>query len=188
MNAGLTRIIDTKSPVAGEVDQRDFRDAMSRFATGVAIVTTVDEQNGPVGVTISSVTSLSLDPPLVLWSIGLGAYSLPAFRRAGEFALNFLPADKWELCEQFARPATDKFRHVTWHRNSRGVPLLDGMLAHVSCTTWRRYPGGDHEIFVGRVRSVRMFPGEPLVIFGGERGRQLPPEVQRADCCSRSDA
>lgn len=169
MSGGVTKSADTDVTSAGEVDERAFRDAMSRFATGVAVATTIDHRGAPVGVTISSMASLSLDPPLVLWNMALRAYSLAAFRRAGVFALNLLPADGWSLCERFSRPAIDKFRDVAWRPDSAGVPLLDGMLAHVSCTTWRRYPGGDHEIFVGRVRSIEVFEGEPLVVFRSAR-------------------
>lgn len=163
----MSREVDFSPVETPEIDEREFRRALSRFATGIAIVTTTDEDGQPVGTTINSFSSVSLDPPLVLWSMGLTAYSLKAFRRAGAFAINVLPADKQTLCRQFAKPAADKFSGVDYQLDAFGQPVLEGMLAHISCTTWRRYPGGDHEIFVGRVRSLQMSDGQPLVHYCG---------------------
>lgn len=160
------------------VDQRIFRDAMSRFATGVAVVTTIDGDSRPVGVTVNSLTSVSLDPPLLLWTLGLRAYSLPIFRHSGVFAVNILPADAWETCLQFARPGADKFDGIPWTSDPAGLPLIGGALAHLICTTWRRYPGGDHEIFVGQVERVHIADGTPLVLF---QGRPAPLEESPPD-------
>jgi flavin reductase (DIM6/NTAB) family NADH-FMN oxidoreductase RutF len=155
------------SPVGPQIDKRDFKDVLSRFATGIAVATATDQDGKPIGMTINSFSSVSLDPPLVLWSIGLAAHSLPAFRRAGAFAINVLPSDKQHLCQQFATASADKFSGVDYLLDDYGLPLLAGMLAHLTCTTWRRYPGGDHEIFVGQVRSLQVGTGEPLVLYRG---------------------
>ena len=149
------------------VSERAFRDVMGRFATGVAVITTVDADGTPVGMTVNSLSSVSLDPPLLLWSLGLSAPSLPVFRQAGMFAVNILPSDQEHLCHQFAQPADDKFRGVAYRRDRDGLPLLDGAVAQIVCSTWRRYPGGDHEIFLGRVRAVRAWDHDPLVYFRG---------------------
>lgn len=175
MNTAMSRRLDLGESASPTVDIRAFKNTMSQFATGVAIVTTRDETGAPVGITINSLTSLSLDPPLLLWNLGLKAYSLALFRRAGMFAVNFLPKDRWDLCEQFARPSVDKFKGVAWSPDAYGLPLLDGMLAHVSCSTWRRYPGGDHEIFIGRVLSLASHGGSPLVIHRGQPVMVTPP-------------
>lgn len=140
---------------------------MARFATGVAVVTTRDTAGRPVGVTINSLSSVSLEPPLLLWSLALKAPSLESFRQSGMFAVNILPRSQDDLCRQFATPAPDKFRGVRYTTDSNGLPLLDGVLAQIVCRTWARYPGGDHEIIVGHVESIRLAEGEPLVFFRG---------------------
>lgn len=149
------------------IDSRLFRDAMARFATGVAVVTTRDTTGRPVGVTINSLSSVSLEPPLLLWSLALKAPSLEAFRQSGLFAVNILPGSRDDLCRQFATPAPDKFRGVRYTVDCHGLPLLDDVLAQLVCRTWARYPGGDHEIFVGQVEDIRIAEGEPLVFFRG---------------------
>ncbi len=149
------------------VSERAFRDVMGRFATGVSVITTVGQDGTPVGMTVSSLSSVSLDPPLLLWSLRLSAPSLPTFRQAGKFAVNILPSDQEHLCRQFAQPAADKFRGVAYSRDDDGLPLLDGAVAQIVCSTWRRYPGGDHEIFLGRVRAVRAWDHDPLVYYRG---------------------
>lgn len=189
VSTGVGKKLDSVVSLEDELDERIFRDAMSRFATGVAVVTTIDEYGAPVGVTINSLTSVSLDPPLVLWTLALRAHSLPAFRRAGAFAVNLLPADSWDVCTRFARAGADKFAGVKWARDPEGLPVLDGALAHLACATWRRYPGGDHEILVGRVRRVSVFEGSPLILFrgkpvlGGESG-SMPAAATQAGAAS----
>lgn len=158
---------DAQEGTQTPIDERAFRDVMGRFATGVTVVTTVAHDGAPVGVTVNSFSSVSLDPPLVLWSLGLRAPSLPAFRRAGRFAVNILPGTQQHLCEQFARPSPDKFSGVAYRRDANGLPLLDGAVAQIICSTWRRYPGGDHEIFLGRVQALRAWDHDPLVFYRG---------------------
>ena len=170
----MNRQVDFSPVELPQIDEREFRNVLSRFATGIAVVTTTDQDGNPIGTTINSFSSVSLDPPLVLWSMGLAAYSLPAFRRAGAFAINFLPSDKQHLSQKFATPSASKFSGVDYQLDALGLPLLDGMLAYISCTTWRRYPGGDHEIFIGRVRALKIGDGDPLVLYRGGLSSLLP--------------
>jgi flavin reductase (DIM6/NTAB) family NADH-FMN oxidoreductase RutF len=153
------------------VDPLEFRRVMGRFATGVAIVTTTDAEGAPLGITVNSLSSVSLDPPLLLWSIDQRASSLGAFRARGAFAVNLLPVGAAELCRRFSRSGIDRFAGVPWEVGPLGLPLLQGMTAHLCCRTWARHPGGDHEIIVGEVRHVRGWDAEPLVFHLGQLTR-----------------
>jgi flavin reductase (DIM6/NTAB) family NADH-FMN oxidoreductase RutF len=154
----------------------ELRRAMSRWATGVAVVTTVDGDGAPVGITVNSLTSVSLEPPLVLWSIDLRASCLPAFRAGEAFAVNLLPAGAGELCRRFSRRDADRFAGVPYELGPLGVPLLQGMLGHLCCRVWARHPGGDHEIVVGEVAFARGWDGDPLLFHQGRLQRlgQVP--------------
>jgi flavin reductase (DIM6/NTAB) family NADH-FMN oxidoreductase RutF len=132
-----------------------FRDAISHLATGVTVVTSVGADGEPVGTTASAVTSLSLDPPLVLVCFDRASHTLHAVRAHGAFAVNVLAAPQRHLSANFARrglaAAWDGVRH---RRGPTGSPRLDGVLAALECTVEHRIPGGDHEIIIGRVREV----------------------------------
>ena len=175
---------DVQDDAQSSIDERAFRDVMGRFATGVTVVTTAAHDGAPVGVTVNSFSSVSLDPPLVLWSLGLRAPSLPAFRGSGRFAVNILPNTHRHLCEQFARPSADKFSGVAYRRDENGLPLLDGAVAQIICSTWRRYPGGDHEIFVGRVQALRAWDHDPLVFYRGRASTLRPLSESEDDVSS----
>lgn len=149
------------------VDERQVREVMGSFATGVAVVTTLGEDGGPVGVTVNSFTSLSLDPPLVLWSLSLEAPSLSAFRSHESFAVNILAEDQDHLCVQFATPAQDKFAGVPFRPGLAGVPLIEGVVAQIECRVFARHPGGDHEIFLGEIFSLRAEDRAPLIVHRG---------------------
>jgi flavin reductase (DIM6/NTAB) family NADH-FMN oxidoreductase RutF len=132
-----------------------FRDAIGHFATGVTVVTSVGTDGEPVGTTASAVTSLSLDPPLVLVCFDRASQTLEAVRAHGAFVVNVLAAPQRHLSANFARrglaAAWDGVRH---RRGPTGSPRLEGVLAALECTVEHRLPGGDHEIVVGRVREV----------------------------------
>lgn len=152
---------------------------LGSFATGVAVVTTQGEDGAPVGVTVNSFNSVSLDPPLVLWSLSLRAPSLRAFRSHDYFAVNILAADQERLCMQFAKPAADKFAGVAFAAGRSGVPLIGGAAATLECSTYARYPGGDHEIYLGEILSLHAEAREPLVLHRGAFKRfdpTWPPE------------
>jgi flavin reductase (DIM6/NTAB) family NADH-FMN oxidoreductase RutF len=155
---------------AAGVSAAEFRDAMGHFATGVAVVTSVDTDGKPVGTTANAVTSLSLDPPLVIVCFDRGSLTLRAVRGHGAFVVNVLAAPQQHLSRNFARrglaAAWDGIQH---RRGPTGSPRLEDVLAVLECTVEHALPGGDHEIIVGRVRHVETstHPGGPLVFFRG---------------------
>lgn len=153
--------------VADRVDRRDFRRALGQFATGVTVVTARTPDGRRVGVTVNSFSSVSLDPPLVLWSLSRQAPSLADFTHAAYFAINVLSANQHHLSRQFSTPLPDKFSGVEFSEGSAGVPLLSGVNAHFVCRNVRQYDGGDHIIFLGEVEDYKYTDGEPLVFHSG---------------------
>ena len=147
-------------------DPRAFRTALGKFATGVTIVTARDADGQPVGMTANSFNSVSLDPPLVLWSVDRHALSAPAFRAAERFAIHVLADDQADLSNRFARKGEDKFAGLDWAW-SDGVPRLSGALATFECSTRAVHEGGDHEIIVGRVERFAARDGDGLVFAAG---------------------
>ena len=158
-------------PADAPLDAAAFRAALGCFPTGVAVVTTLSPEGAPLGLTISSFNSVSMEPPLVLWSIGLKNGSLPAFRAAGGFAINVLTARQTELPRIFSTPVADRFAEVDWRPGLGGLPVLEGAAAVFECRTWARHDGGDHEIFLGEVLRIESGDAVPLV-FG--KGRLVP--------------
>lgn len=149
-------------------DPHAFRNALGQFATGVTIVTTTDAQGNPVGVTASSFNSVSLDPPLILWSLAKTANSMPAYETSGGFNVHVLAAHQSELSNQFARPSDDKFEGVTWEACDQGFPQLPEFAALFRCKTHYQYEGGDHIIFVGEVIDY-VAHALPVLVFHGGR-------------------
>jgi 3-hydroxy-9,10-secoandrosta-1,3,5(10)-triene-9,17-dione monooxygenase reductase component len=143
-----------------------YRSVMGAFPTGVTVITAAAGE-GRCGVTASSFNTVSLDPPLILWSLGLKSPSLEMFRSADHFAVNILGAAQKDIALQFARPAADKFAGIATFSGVTGAPLIRGALAHVECRVWARYPGGDHEIMLGEVVALARGAGDPLVFSGG---------------------
>ena len=149
--------------------QRRFRDAMGSFPTGVTVVT-ANGPTGPAGLTTNAVTSLSLDPVLLLVCFDNGSRTLPVVRDSGRFAVNVLRAGQGDVAKVFAskRVAKEKFAAAT-HTEAHGVPVLDGALAWLVCELRELIPGGDHTIGIGAVTELDFDPaGEPLVFFRGE--------------------
>ncbi|GLX11326.1 flavin reductase family protein [Microbispora sp. NBRC 16548] len=146
---------------------RSLREALGQFATGVAVVTTATPNGERAGVTVNSFSSVSLDPPLVLWCLSDRAPSAPVFLRAGRFAVNILAAGQDELSRRFATPAPDKFAGVDVLATPTGLPMLAGTLATFSCRTVTVHAGGDHHIFVGEVEHHQRSGGEPLLFHSG---------------------
>jgi len=154
-------------PVANPADMRA---TLANFATGVAVISTTDPQGRPFGMTVNSFNAVSLDPPLVLWSLGLRAQSLPIWRAARGFAVNILSADQEPLCRRFSSRVEDRFAEVDWQPGLDGLPLLHGAVATFECRYWARYPGGDHEIMVGEVIACQRSDMAPLVYCQGRLG------------------
>jgi flavin reductase (DIM6/NTAB) family NADH-FMN oxidoreductase RutF len=152
-----------------------FRAALGMFATGVTIVTARNASGAPIGLTANSFNSVSLDPPLVLWSLSREAGSMPHFSRGSHYAIHILAADQRELAERFSRKDGDRFAGVAFHEGSAGAPLLDGAAAIFECFNRSRYAEGDHVIFVGEVEHCRHRPGAmPLIFHGGRYFTELP--------------
>lgn len=153
------------------IDSAGFRNALGRFATGVTIVTTVDEAGGRFGVTANSYNSVSLDPPLVLWSLAKASLSMEAFRQSKAFAVHVLGAHQEELARRFASRGHDKFADLDTHAGFGGVPLFDDCVAHFECVTENCFEGGDHVIFLGRVVNFKARDHEPLLFHRGSFAR-----------------
>lgn len=155
-------------------DQARFRQALGRFATGVAVVTGLAEDGAKLAITVSSFNSVSLVPPLILFSIARRANSFPAWQAAQHYAVNVLSEEQEALSDRFARPHPGKWEGVETVAGRHGLPILKGALAVLECVAHARHDGGDHEIFVGRVEDLLIAggPARPLVFFSG-RYRQL---------------
>ncbi|WP_077488164.1 flavin reductase [Sinomonas mesophila] len=148
-------------------DVRDFRSALGQFATGVTVVTTRSADGSRVGMTANSFTSVSMDPPLVLWCPSKRAPSLGDFEASTHFAINILASDQHVLSRQFATPAEDKFAGVRCAEGVSGVPLIEGAVATFQCRTVARHDAGDHVVYIGQVEEYTNRGGEPLVFHGG---------------------
>lgn len=154
-------------------DPRDFRNALGLFATGVTIVTTKTSAGEPIGLTANSFSSVSLSPPLVLWSLSLRSPNLPNFLQATHFAINVLAHDQIPLSQRFSKPMPRKFEGVAHGFGAHGMPLLDGAAAQFECRTEARHYSGDHVIFIGHVLHYRYADRAPL---GYCRGRYVAIE------------
>lgn len=147
----------------------EFRAALGMFATGVTVVTARDARGHCVGLTANSFNSVSLSPPLVLWSLARAAGSMAAFRAGSHYAVNILSADQQPLATQFSSPCQDRFAGVAFALGASGAPLLAGAVAHFECFNRSRYDEGDHVIFVGEVERCSHRPGaSPLLFHGGK--------------------
>lgn len=149
-------------------DLRTFRETLGLFVTGVTIITTRDEQGVPIGITANSFNSVSLDPPLILWSVGLSALSLKAFSDADHFAVHILRDDQAELSQRFATSGSDKFRELNVEEGLGNAPLLPDCAACLECSLFAKYPAGDHVLFIAKVERLSSDPDSmPLVYHGG---------------------
>lgn len=146
-------------------DPAAFRQLLGHFATGVAVVTTLDSLGRPAGMTASALSSVSLDPPLLLVCVGHEAEFHTALSAAPRFAINVLAADQEHLSRRFAEKGGDHFAGVAHRAGPGGVPLLDGAAAHVYCDRWGRHEAGDHTVFFGLVTGGETFDRPPLLYF-----------------------
>ncbi len=156
-------------PSTPSFSKPEFKAALSMFATGVTIVTAKTASGQLVGLTANSFNSVSLTPPLVLWSLGKSASSMEAFSAGSHYAINILGADQQDLAKQFASQSADRFSGVPFSSGISGAPLLDGAIATFECFNRSRYDEGDHVIFVGEVEhcSHRAL-ASPLLFHGGK--------------------
>ena len=147
------------------VNERDLRSTLGNFATGVTVVTALATDGEPVGVTISSFNSVSLDPPLILWSLSLNSSSIETFRNASHYSVNILSADQRALSDRFASRGDNHFSDLKVIQGLGGAPLIEGCCAWFECTSEAQYPGGDHLILVGRIERFSQGAATTPLIF-----------------------
>ncbi|MSQ70646.1 MAG: flavin reductase [Betaproteobacteria bacterium] len=163
--------VDPRQPAV--FDSREFRNALGCFATGVCVMTTRRADGKREGLTVNSFSSVSLNPPMVLWSLARKATSLPAFRDAEFFAINVLAIDQQAISDHFARPAPDKFADIgnLLTEGVGGLPLIEGASARFQCRNQFQNYGGDHVILIGTVEKFEHWPREPLLFHRGKYAR-----------------
>lgn len=154
-------------------DQRILRNALGSFATGVTVVTTRAADGKDIGRTANSFSSVSLDPPMILWSLAKTSSSFEDFRQAGHFAVHILSADQSDISGLFASKKEDKFEGLAVERGEDRIPLLKHCAARFECRTAYQYEGGDHIIFVGEIIGFEHSSTPPLVFHGGQYGRLI---------------
>jgi 3-hydroxy-9,10-secoandrosta-1,3,5(10)-triene-9,17-dione monooxygenase reductase component len=170
-----TQVEPTKTGPA--FDGRALRDAFGSFATGVTIVTTAGPDKVDIGLTANSFSSVSLDPPMVLWSLARTSLNMDAFRNSGHFAVHILSADQEALSGRFASKGIDRFEGLAPERGPDGIPLLQDCMARFTCKLAYQYEGGDHVIFVGEIVEFSHSARKPLVFHGGRYGMLLPKQA-----------
>ncbi len=170
--------MNTSSPraAAPAFDAAQFRQALSQFATGVTVITTRLADGSFRGLTASSFNSVSLTPPLVLWSLSGNANSMPIFTGNSHYVINVLSAGQAELAERFSRRGEDPFAVTDYELSRTGQPILTGACAWFECHNRSRYPEGDHVIFVGEVEECAVHPQAALLFHGGRFGSTLQVE------------
>lgn len=173
--------IDAAQPGLGKpapaFDGRALRDAFGSFATGVTIVTTSGPGGVDIGLTANSFSSVSLDPPMVLWSLARTSLNMDAFRNSGHFAVHILSADQETLSGRFASKGVDRFAGLALDRGPDDIPMLQDCMARFACKLAYQYEGGDHVIFVGEIVDFSHSAQKPLVFHGGRYGMLLPKQT-----------
>jgi flavin reductase (DIM6/NTAB) family NADH-FMN oxidoreductase RutF len=161
------------------IDPRDFRNALGSYATGVTIITAAAPDGKPYGLTCNSFASVSLNPPLVLWSLVVYSSSLTVFQNASHFTVNVLGASQQALANKFAKSSDDKFTGVDWTPGLGNAPILAEGVANFQCRSVNRYYGGDHVIFLGAVEAYAYNAKEPLLFAQGTYGRFLVDDKRK---------
>ena len=149
-------------------DSKFLRKTLGKYSTGVTVVTSIDNDRNPIGMTVNSFTSVSLLPALVLWCIDKKQPSYNSFMNAEGYAVNILSKDQNDICYKFASQLDNKFENVDWKISENGFPLVKNSLAWFDCKKWNYYAGGDHQILVGEVTSFDSFELEPLTYWNGQ--------------------
>ncbi len=147
---------------------RDLRNALGNFATGITVITALDENNEPKGMTANSFSSVSLEPPLVSWCVGRESRLFDLFQTTTHFAVNILHSGQQSVSQLFANPDENKFEQTPWHKGINGLPLLDDCRCQFQCEIVHRYSGGDHCILIGRILDFTSQPMDPLIFHGGK--------------------
>ncbi|OAF01160.1 nitrilotriacetate monooxygenase [Bradyrhizobium centrolobii] len=161
------------------IDPRDFRNALGTYATGVTIITAAAPDGKPYGLTCNSFASVSLNPPLVLWSLVVYSSSLTVFQNASHFTVNVLGASQQALANKFANSSDDKFTGVDWTPGLGNAPVLTESVANFQCRSVNRYYGGDHVIFLGAVEAYAYNSKESLLFARGTYGRFITDDERK---------
>lgn len=173
--------------ISSNADQGRFRDTVGHYASGITIITGHDSQ-GPIGFTCQSFYSVSVDPPLVSFSVMKTSTTYPRIRDTGTFAVNILAAGQETVSNQFARRGTDKWTGISWRSTRRNSPVLDGSLAWLDCTVYAEHDAGDHIIVVGHVTELgapQARQPDPLIYYKGQYRTTKPASAQQAADSSR---
>jgi len=165
---------DDRAAAAVAFTDREFRDALAQFATGVTVICAPGPPGRYVGFTANSFNSVSLDPPLVLWSLRRRAADLAYFEHAARYVINVLAHDQVELARRFSRPHADHFGGVAYRLGVAGAPLIEGCVATFECRHHERHVAGDHLLFIGRVETCTRTKGRGLVFHHGRYGTTHP--------------
>ena len=148
-----------------------YKEVMGNYPTGVTVVTAFDQNKKPVGLTVNSFTSVSLEPLLILWSIDKRARSYEDFMQVEKFSVNLLDADQGDLCTLFSSKVDDRFNHCDWEVSALNLPILPSALGILQCRTFNKVEAGDHVIIIGEVLDIQKSVSEPLLyhkrIIGG---------------------
>ncbi len=177
----MTTPAPAASPDCGSPQKPDLRHAFGRFATGIAVITTLDEQGAPYGLTVNSFTSVSMAPPMISWNVIRGSRAHAVIRHAGRFVVNILARDQLDVARRMTGPNETRF-HQVGHRLSRhGLPILDGTLATFECTVHSLVTAGDHDIVLGGIDDFAHRDGPPLVYW---RGAYTTAQPMQASCAA----
>ena len=166
--------------VTNTPDLTDLRNAFGRFGTGVTVITTRTADGLRAGVTANSFNTVSLEPPIVLWSLSLRSPNLDTFRSAGHFVVNVLTLEQLELSQRFSKPAADKFAGVDFSDGIGGIPVLGGCAATIECTVLNEHVVGDHVLFLGQVHRYAYEHAAPLLFFNGRYVQSMELTERRA--------
>ena len=160
--------MDTLATDLPAIDPTELRRCLGSFVTGVTVITVLDDNGAPIGMTANSFNSVSLDPPLIVWSLRTNAQTFDTYSKARRFVVNILAEDQIDISNQFARSGADRFAGVGTTPGIDGIPLIDGCAAYFECLTEATYPGGDHLLFLGRVERIVGSTRKPLAFGAGK--------------------
>ena len=148
-------------------EHKSLRKVLSKFSTGVTVVTCIDKKNNPVGITVNSFSSVSLEPALISWCLGRSQPSYKEFINSEGFVVNILSKSQMDICKRFSNPCINKFKDFDYKKTDQGYPVIINSLATIICKSWAIYPGGDHDILVGEVTKFNSSKDEPLIFWNG---------------------
>ncbi|MEK4028230.1 MULTISPECIES: flavin reductase family protein [Bacillaceae] len=153
-----------------------FKEVMGNYPTGVTIVTGVTEDGTPVGLTVNSFASVSLDPLMVLWSIDHGVSTIKAFTEGGKFAVHVLAGEQQELCKTFATKGVDRFSQCKWKMSENGLPIIEGAFGVFECETFQAVEAGDHTVLIGNVTDIHLDKGKDPMLYHRRCFGPIPAE------------